>query len=44
MVYVGGTLVAWKSKAQRSWAQSATEAEFVAALGRGRDGAQEYPH
>ena len=32
MVYVGGTLVAWKSKAQRSWAQSATEAEFVAAL------------
>ena len=32
MIFVGGTLVAWRSKAQRNWAQSATEAEFVAAL------------
>ena len=34
MIFVGGTLVAWRSKAQRNcqWAQSATEAEFVAVL------------
>ena len=32
MVYVGGTLVAWRSKAQRTWGQSGTEAEFIAAL------------
>ena len=32
MIFVGGTLVAWRSKAQRNWAQSATEAEFVASL------------
>jgi hypothetical protein len=32
LVYVGSALVAWRSKEQKTWAQSATEAEYVAAL------------
>jgi hypothetical protein len=31
-VYVGGALVSWRSRRQPEWAQSATEAEYIAAV------------